>query len=266
MNPYYAEIMHNKYKECIKFSIFTVSIVIFFSGGVSMNQILLIEDDQEIAKIIQHTLTNDGYHVTWATTGLEGLADFKAARFDLVLVDWMLPEMGGLQVIEHIRLESDIPVIMISARNTEVDKVTGLADADDYLAKPFSLEELKARVRAQLKRWYRYNHLTLPQNIQHFSNGLTIHWQEQLVYLNEAEVNVTQKEYDLLKLFAQHPLELFTKEALYQHIWQQADMDQLHTVTVHIKALREKLGDPVKNPHFIQTVWGKGYRFIGEPL
>ena len=94
-----------------------------------MNQILLIEDDQEIAKIIQHTLTNDGYHVTWATTGLEGLADFKAAPFDLVLVDWMLPEMDGLQVIEHIRLESDIPIIMISARNTEVDKVTGLADA-----------------------------------------------------------------------------------------------------------------------------------------
>src|SRR5690606_8384525 len=119
-------------------------------------QILLVEDDREIARIIKDTLIKEGYAVTRATTGIEGLEDFSAGNYDLILVDWMMPEMDGLSMIEHIRLQSDVPIIMISAKSNETDKVTGLQDADDYLAKPFSLEELKARVRSQLRRWQRY--------------------------------------------------------------------------------------------------------------
>ena len=228
--------------------------------------ILLVEDDREIARIIKDTLTKEGYYVTWATTGMEGLEDFQAGNYDLVLVDWMMPEMDGLKLTEHIRLQSDVPIIMISARNEDADKVEGLQGADDYLAKPFSLEELKARVKSHLRRWQRYNKQQVEEEVTQFNHGLKIDWKREQVFLQHTELNLTQKEFALLKLLAQHPLELFSKEALYQHVWQQLELDDTHTVTVHIKALREKLQDPVKNPHFIQTVWGKGYRFVGELL
>ena len=232
-----------------------------------MEQILLVEDDREIARIIKDTLTKEGYFVTWATTGIEGLEDFTAGNYSLVLVDWMMPEMDGITLIEHIRLRSDVPIIMISAKSEDADKVEGLQDADDYIAKPFSLEELKARVRSHLKRWRRYqNFAELEEQKARFANGLAIDWAKEIVSLHEQEVQLTQKEFALLKLMAQNPLELFTKEALYTHVWQQVDLDQTNTVTVHIKSLREKLQDPVKTPYFIQTIWGKGYRFIGEPL
>lgn len=229
-------------------------------------QILLVEDDREIARIIKDTLFKEGYHVSWATTGIEGLQDFNEGSYDLILVDWMMPEMDGISMIEHIRLQSDVPIIMISAKSEDADKVEGLQDADDYLAKPFSLEELKARVRSHLRRWQRYNKVDSVEDVVSFSHGLRMDWSRERVTLHEVEINLTQKEFALLKVLAQNPFEMFTKEALYVHVWQQAELDQTHTVTVHIKALREKLQDPVKKPHFIQTVWGKGYRFIGERL
>ncbi|MER1998979.1 MAG: response regulator transcription factor [Lysinibacillus sp.] len=231
-----------------------------------MENILLVEDDREIARIIHDTLTKEGYQITWATTGIEGLEDFNAGNYSLVLVDWMMPEMDGITLIEHIRLQSDVPIIMVSAKGEDADKVTGLQEADDYISKPFSLEELKARVRSHLKRWRKYQQKSEPEQKVRFANGLTIDWTKQIVTLNEHEIQLTQKEFALLKLMAQNPFELFTKEALYTHVWQQVDLDQTNTVTVHIKALREKLQDPVKTPYFIQTIWGKGYRFIGEPL
>ena len=231
-----------------------------------MEHILLVEDDREIARIIKDTLTKEGYYVTWATTGIEGLEDFTAGDYSLVLVDWMMPEMNGIKLIEHIRLRSDLPIIMISAKSGDADKVEGLQDADDYIAKPFSLEELKARVRSHIKRWRRYQKQDEPVEMHHYAHGLAINWDKKLVTLNNQEIQLTQKEFALLQVMVQNPLELFTKEALYTHVWQQPELDQTHTVTVHIKALRERLHDPVKKPYFIQTVWGKGYRFIGELL
>lgn len=230
-----------------------------------MEHILLVEDDIEIARIVRDTLTAESYNVTWASTGMEGLEEFQHMPYSLVIVDWMMPEMDGLTLISHIRLQSDVPILMISAKSDDCDKVEGLEEADDYLAKPFSLEELKARVRAHLKRWRRYNQQHEPTQMAHFAHDLSIDWDKERVLRQGVEVALTQKEFALLKLLAQHPMETFTKEALYTHIWQQVNLDQ-HTVTVHIKALREKLSDPVKTPYFIQTVWGKGYRFIGEPL
>ncbi|WP_068985605.1 MULTISPECIES: response regulator transcription factor [Lysinibacillus] len=229
-------------------------------------KLLLIEDDMAIGRIVKDTLEQEGYLVTWATTGLEGLADFQANTFDLVLVDWMLPEMDGLTVCQNIRWQSDLPILMMSARKEEADKVEGLQGADDYIAKPFSLEELKARVASHLRRWKRYNKKEISEDVTSFTHGLKIDWQKETVRLDEEELALTQKEFALLKLLAKNPSQTFSKEELYQHIWQQASVVETHTVTVHIKALREKLKDPVKTPYYIQTVWGKGYCFIGEPL
>lgn len=230
-------------------------------------RLLLVEDDPEIARIVRDIFLREGYQVTWATTGLEGWEDFQAEHFDIVLVDLMLPEMDGLTLCKNIRLKSDVPMIIISARKEDEDKVKGLGlGADDYVAKPFSLVELKARVESQLRRWHRYQRIEVDTNETKFTNGLVAKWEHEKVLLHHKEVSLTGKEYDLFKVLAQNPQKVFSKSELYEHVWQQIDAEGLHTVTVHIRSLREKLSDPVKNPIFIQTVWGKGYRFIGEPL
>lgn len=230
-------------------------------------QLLLVEDDREIARVVQDTLRQEGYRVTWATTGLEGWEDFQQGSYDLVLVDWMLPEMDGITLCQNIRWKSDVPIIMISARKEEADKVEGLGiGADDYLAKPFSLAELKARVASQLRRWRRYNGQEEQTQQVDYTDGLSVDWQMERVFLNQAEVALTRKEFELLKLLAQNEERIFSKGELYQHVWQQPELGDAPTVAVHIKELREKLGDPVKTLRFIQTVWGKGYRFIGERL
>lgn len=229
--------------------------------------ILLVEDDAEIARIIRDTLRQQGYTVAWATTGREGWEDFQRAPYDLVLVDWMLPEMDGIALCRNIRLASDVPIIMISARKEDTDKVEGLdTGADDYLAKPFSLVELKARVASQLRRWRRYHGQQEMTQQSRYEGGLVIEWQNERVLLKNEDVLLTPKEFELLKLLAQNPERIFSKGELYEHVWQQPELGDIHTVTVHIKVLREKLDDPAKTPRFIQTVWGKGYRFIGELL
>ena len=229
-------------------------------------KILLVEDDAQIAYIVKETLEEKGYEVTWATTGLEGLEDFKLVRFDLILIDLMLPEMDGFLLCKHIRLTSDVPILIISAKQDDVDKVKSLGlGADDYIEKPFSLVELEARIQSHLRRWYRFNGLPNLSTISSFRFGLTIDVESQKVYINEERVNLTAKEYELLHLLASQPHKLFTKEQLYQQIWGGLQEGEMHTVTVHIKALREKLGESAKKPKWISTVWGKGYEFIGEP-
>ncbi|KGR90255.1 regulator [Ureibacillus massiliensis 4400831 = CIP 108448 = CCUG 49529] len=230
-------------------------------------RILVVEDDAGIARVVRDTFLRDGYEVTWATSGLEGLEDFQKGAYDVILVDLMLPEMDGLTLCENIRWKSDVPIMIISARKEDEDKVEGLQlGADDYLAKPFSLVELKARVESLLRRWRRYQGIeeTIIERVEYL-HGLVIYWEQEKVMLHQKEISLTSKEFELLKLLAQNPQKTFSKEELYQHVWQQSDMEGTHTVTVHIKSLREKLADPVKKPYFIQTVWGKGYRFIGDP-
>ncbi len=230
-------------------------------------RMLLVEDDAEIARVIRDTFTREGYLVTWATTGLEGWEDFQAAQYDIVLVDLMLPEMDGFTLCKNIRWKSDVPIMIISARKEDEDKIAGLnLGADDYVAKPFSLAELKARVESLLRRWKRYQGIPNEEKTTEYFHGLTVNWDREKVYLHGEEVMLTGKEFDLFKVLAQNEHQVFSKSDLYQHVWQQADAEGLHTVTVHVKSLREKLQDPVKSPHFIQTVWGKGYQFIGERL
>ncbi|WP_121640077.1 response regulator transcription factor [Virgibacillus sp. Bac330] len=227
--------------------------------------ILLVEDDMEIARIIRDMLMRNHYQVAWATTGLEGWEDFKISNYDLVIVDVMLPEMDGFSLCKNIRLKSDVPMIIISARKADGYKVKGLGlGADDYIAKPFSMLELKARVESHLRRWRRFQ--GVPKQTKHTSyvHGLMVDWKECHVSLQGKRITLTDKEWELLTVLAKHPEQTFSKEELYQHIWQQVELDGVHTVTVHIKSLREKLQDSVKTPRYIQTVWGKGYRFIGD--
>jgi two-component system, OmpR family, response regulator len=229
--------------------------------------ILLVEDDSEIANIIRDTLLAANYAVTWATSGIEGLQDFQSGSFDLVLLDLMLPEMDGFTLCRNIRLRSDVPIIIISARKDDIDKVEGLGlGADDYVAKPFSLAELQARIKSHLQRWIRYNGIKETSSELNYNHGLTINYQLQSAFLHDEEVPLTNKEYELLCLLAENYNCTLSKSEIYENVWKQVDNEDLHTVTVHIKSLREKLKDPIKSPIFIQTVWGKGYRFVGEPL
>jgi two-component system, OmpR family, response regulator len=229
-------------------------------------RILLAEDDSEIARIVCDHLRRKGYSVTWASSGKEGWDDFQQSDYQLVVVDLMLPEMDGFQLVKHIRLQSDIPILILSAKVDEDDKVRGLKDgADDYLTKPFSLRELEARVESLLRRYYRFYDKEKVEagHILTFQPGLTIDLQNKRVQANQQEISLTAKEYELLVLFVKNPGRAFSKQEIYEHIWNQVDVDGNNTVTVHIKSLRTKINDSIRNPVYIQTVWGMGYRYIG---
>lgn len=229
--------------------------------------ILLVEDDQEIARIICDHLRKSGYSVTWASTGKEGYEDFKQAKYELVLVDLMLPEMDGFTLCKTIRLESNVPLIIISAKHEEESKIKGLGlGADDYLTKPFSLEELSARIHSHLRRYRRYLYKDEAGLITKYNDGLCIDFEKEVVFLHQKTVSLTAKELHLLLLLAKNPLQTFSKSELYEHIWQQEDVEGNNTVTVHIKSLRSKINDGMRTAKYIQTVWGVGYRFIGEAL
>ena len=230
-------------------------------------KILIVEDDEAIANILKEHLKKEGYTVNWASTGKEGLNDFKLQKFDLAILDVMMPEMDGFTLCKNIRMvNEDIPVIFISAKQEEKDKINGLnLGGDDYITKPFSLAEVSARVSAQLRR-YRRNGKIISQKQMEFKNGLSIRTEEKQVTIYEKEIPLTGKEFELLSLMAQNSGKVFSKSELYQHIWQSEDIEGNNTITVHIKGIREKLNDSSKNPRFIQTVWGTGYKFIGEKI
>lgn len=227
-------------------------------------KILIVEDDASIARILSDHLRKEGFFVTWASTGKEGWEDFKSDQYQLVLIDIMLPEMDGFTLCKTIRLESDTPIIIISAK-TEVDsKISGLdLGADDYITKPFRLDELTARINAQLRRYRRYMN-TEEQDVHEYYHGLKIDFKNEVVFLEGEPVQLTAKEIELLFVLAKNPFKTFSKSELYEHVWQQEDLDGNNTVTVHVKSLRTKLQDGAKTAKFIQTVWGVGYRFIGE--
>ncbi|MFB5675355.1 response regulator transcription factor [Paenibacillus terreus] len=231
-----------------------------------MTNILLVEDDPEIARVIREYLTAEGYRVTWASTGQEGWEDFNQAQYQLVLVDLMIPEMDGWDLCRNIRMISEIPMIIVSAHQEDHHKVRGLhLGADDYLTKPFSLTELSARIHSHLRRYRRYQgeHEEAGSRIM-YRHSLAIDAEQKRVFLCEEEILLTVKELALLLLMAKHPYRTFSKKELYEQVWQQTDVNGNNTVTVHIKSLRTKLKDTSKEALFIQTVWGSGYRFIGE--
>lgn len=227
-------------------------------------RILIVEDDSSIARILSDHLRKEGYFVTWASTGKEGWEDFKADQYDLALIDIMLPEMDGFTLCRNIRLESDIPILILSAKTESESKINGLdIGADDYITKPFRLDELSARISSQLRRYRRYMKTDESKTLEYY-HGLKIDFQKEMVYVDGEKVLLTGKEWELLILLAKNPFKTFSKTELYEHVWQQEDLNGNNTITVHIKALRTKLNDHAKIAKYIQTVWGEGYRFIGE--
>jgi DNA-binding response OmpR family regulator len=223
-------------------------------------RILLVDDEQSIQTLLSYPLRKDGYHVTSALDGSEALRRFEEGRFDLVILDLMLPQMGGVEVCRQLRSRSQVPIIMLTAKGSETDKVAGLeVGADDYITKPFSMREFRSRVKAALRRSRMGGDTSEDGAIE--CGELTIDFDRRLVTLDEEEVKVTYVEFEILGALARSPGRVLTREILLEHVWGDSDYRDPRTVDVHIRHLREKLEKDPKEPDYLFTVRGVGYRF-----
>ena len=224
-------------------------------------RILLVDDEQSIQTLLSYPLRKDGYHVTSALDGTEALRRFEDGRFDLVILDLMLPRLDGVEVCRQLRSRSQVPIIMLTAKGSETDKVAGLeVGADDYITKPFSMREFRSRVKAALRR-SRMSGAEAGEEGAIESGELTIDFDRRMVTLRGGEVGVTYVEFEILGALARSPGRVLTRETLLEHVWGDSEYRDPRTVDVHIRHLREKLeGDP-KEPEFLFTVRGVGYRF-----
>ncbi|CDQ18469.1 response regulator transcription factor [Halobacillus karajensis] len=227
-----------------------------------MDKILIIEDDPAIADLERDYLEMDGFYVEHEEDGTQGLSRGLHGDFDLLLVDIMLPGTSGFEICKKVREKRDIPILMITAKTDDIDKVRGLGiGADDYIVKPFSPNELVARVKAHLSRYKRF--IQKEEDKQEiWVKGLHIDLRTRRVKVNEEEVTLTAKEFDLLTFLAQLPHRVFSKEELFEKIWGLDALGDNTTVTVHVRRLRKKIEPHPSQPVFIETVWGVGYRFL----
>jgi DNA-binding response OmpR family regulator len=222
-------------------------------------RILLVDDEQSIQTLLSYPLRKDGYHVTSALDGSEALRRFEEGRFDLVILDLMLPRLGGVEVCRQLRSRSQVPIIMLTAKGSETDKVAGLeVGADDYITKPFSMREFRSRVKAALRR-SRMGGETTEGAIE--CGELTIDFDRRMVTLGADEIKVTYVEFEILGALARSPGRVLTRETLLEHVWGDSDYRDPRTVDVHIRHLREKLETEPKEPEYLFTVRGVGYRF-----
>ncbi|MGG6311361.1 winged helix-turn-helix domain-containing protein [Paenibacillus macerans] len=230
--------------------------------------LLMIEDDPAISTMVKDYLAKEGYGITVVHDGEHALRQFASESYDLVLLDLMLPKRSGLEILEHIRKESSVPILILSAKDSEVDKALGLRiGADDYIAKPFSLMELAARVQASIRRATLYSNrggAGQEPASQLLSIGeMTVDPDNFTVTKRDKEILLTPKEFQILKLFLQHPTRVYTKAMLYQQIWNEEYYNDDNVINVHMRRLREKIEDDPSNPRYIRTLWGIGYR-LGE--
>lgn len=227
-----------------------------------MARILIIEDETAIAELERDYLELSGYSVTIAEDGLKGKQAALEEDYDLVILDLMLPGCDGFEICKAIREMKDIPVLMVSAKKDEVDKIRGLGlGADDYMTKPFSPSEMVARVKAHLQRYERLVGSGIRANKVVETRGLRIDKTARRVFVNGEEKPFTTKEFDLLTYLAENPNRVFSKEELFRAIWDMDSIGDIATVTVHIKKVREKIETDTSNPQYIETIWGVGYRF-----
>ncbi|HKA66491.1 MAG TPA: response regulator transcription factor [Solirubrobacterales bacterium] len=223
-------------------------------------RILLVDDEQSIQTLLSYPLRKDGYHVTSALDGGEALQRFEEGRFDLVILDLMLPRLDGVEVCRHLRSRSQVPIIMLTAKGSETDKVAGLeVGADDYITKPFSMREFRSRVKAALRRSRMGGETVEDETID--CGELTIDFGRRMVTLHEEEIRVTYVEFEILGALARSPGRVLTRETLLEHVWGDSEYRDPRTVDVHIRHLREKLERDPKQPEFLFTVRGVGYRF-----
>ena len=227
-----------------------------------MSKILIVEDEEAIADLEKDYLELSGFQVEVATDGETGLKRAMEGEFDLYILDLMLPGVDGFDICRQIRNEKNTPIIMVSAKKDDIDKIRGLGlGADDYLTKPFSPSELVARVKAHLARYDRLTGSAMEANKIIEIRGLKIDTTARRVWVNGEEKTFTTKEFDLLTFLASHPNHVYTKEELFREIWDMESIGDIATVTVHIKKIREKVELDTSNPQYIETIWGVGYRF-----
>jgi two-component system OmpR family response regulator len=232
-----------------------------------MKKILIVEDDSSIAELEKDYLEVAGFEVEICADGLKAFKLIQEKAYDLLIIDIMLPGMDGLEILRHIQEEKDIPVLLVSAKKEEIDKIKGLSlGADDYITKPFSPGELVARVQAHLNNYERLKKIMQGSAPKGESSvitirGLRIEREARRVFINEREVNLAHKELDILLFLAQNPNRVFGREELFEKVWGMDALGDAATVTVHIARIRDKIEINPAQPQYVETVWGAGYRF-----
>ena len=230
-----------------------------------MNEVILVADDEkEIADLVALYLENEGYQVVKSYDGIQAMEIVESRQFDLALLDIMMPGASGLDICRKIRENHNYPIIMLTAKGEEVDKITGLTmGADDYITKPFLPLELVARVKAQLRRYKRYNAGMQQEDLLEVS-GLTVNVKTHECFLNERPLSLTPTEFSILRILCQRKGQVVSAEELFHLIWEDEYYTKNNTITVHIRHLREKMGDSFEHPKYIKTVWGCGYKIESE--
>ncbi len=228
-----------------------------------------MEDDQAIVEMVETYLTKEGYAVTVAGDGDEGLRKFEQAqgRFDLLLVDLMMPKIDGMEVIRRIRAYSHVPILIMSAKDSDIDKALGLGfGADDYIEKPFSMIELSARLKAIIRRATQYASVETKVAKHDILNmgDLRIDFDNFAVFKHEKPIKLTSKEFEILRLFAAHPNRVFTKAQIYAKVWNDDYYGDENVINVHMSRLRDKIEDNPSEPRYIKTLWGIGYKWEGR--
>lgn len=229
-------------------------------------KILVVDDEKEIGELLRDYLESAGYRVILAFDGLEAYNLFTSHKPDMAILDVMLPKMNGFELCKKIREESNIPILMLSAKKSEGDKIEGLScGADDYIVKPFSPRELTARVKAQFRRFNQLGESSEGPGLMEFV-GLGINPKGHSVEVRGDEVSLSAKEFEVLKLFATNPNIVMTREEIFDRVWGYQEFGDINTVAVHIRKLREKIEIDPSNPEYIRTIWGVGYKFVGKPV
>ncbi|RFB38368.1 response regulator transcription factor [Brevibacillus sp. VP] len=229
-------------------------------------RVLIVDDEKEIRDLLRKYLERELYQVDVAVNGEEALQMFEKNKYSLMVLDVMMPKVDGIEVCRRLRNKTNIPILMLTAKDHEIDKILGLGiGADDYITKPFSINEVVARVKAMMRRF-----LILGSDSSSHENtlitfrGITIDLKKYTVHLAGEEISLTAKEFELLKFFASHPEQVFTKTQLFRNVWNSEYLEDDNTVMVHIRKLRMKIEANPSEPKYIQTVWGIGYKFVGE--
>ncbi|HDR4452868.1 response regulator transcription factor [Bacillus cereus] len=231
-------------------------------------RILIADDDKDIRNLLKIYLERELYMVDTAINGKEALHLFNQNNYNLVILDLMMPKIDGIEVCKKLRDKTNVPILMLTAKDHEVDKILGLSiGADDYITKPFSIHEVIARVKALMRRFLVLGSNNTAQEKTTLSfKGLTINLNTYTVHTNKEEISLTGKELELLKFFTSNPGQVFTKTQLFRNVWDDNYIEDDNTVMVHIRKLRKKIEIDPSNPKFIQTIWGIGYKFVGEKL
>ncbi len=227
-------------------------------------KILLVEDDTEISEMLKNFLMTENFEVVTAYDGESACEKFFADTYSIVLLDLMIPKISGMEVMKKIRAFSTVPIIILSAKDTDSDKTLGLGlGADDYVTKPFSVTEVLARIKANIRRTTQYTAPAIVENDIIARGELVLNTSDYSVMKNREKIELTAKEFEILKLFMKNPKKVYTKEQIYSQIWNDAYLGDENAVNVHISRLRNKIEDNPRDPKYVMTVWGIGYK-LGE--